>query len=83
MVHRWANCSRAVCGWAQAYYQAQRTKGKTHACALRCLGHRWLELLWKRRQHRTAYDAELHARNQQKHSSWVIQILTVPQAKPV
>ena len=44
-VHRWADCSRAVCGWAQAYYQAQRAKGKSHACALRCLGHRWLDVL--------------------------------------
>lgn len=82
-VHLWANCSRAVCGWAQAYYQAQREKGKSHACALRCLGHRWLEVLWKMWQDRTRYDAELHSRNQQKHGSWVIQILTAPAAKPV
>jgi hypothetical protein len=24
----------------------------------------------------------LHARNQQKHGSWVVQILTAPKAKP-
>lgn len=75
-VHLWADCSRAVCGWAQAYYQAHRQRGKSHASALRCLGHRWLEILWKMWQTRTRYDAELHARNQQKHGSWVIQILT-------
>jgi transposase len=77
-VHLWANCSRPVCGWAQAYYQAQRQKGKSHACALRCLGHRWLEVLWKMWQTQTRYDGDLHARNQQKHGSWVIQILTAP-----
>ncbi len=82
-VHLWADCSRAVCGWAQAYYQAQREKGKSHACALRCLGHRWLEVLWKMWQTKTNYDGDLHARNQQKHGSWVIQILTAPAAKPV
>jgi len=82
-VHLWAQCSRAVCGWAQAYYQAQRAKGKSHACALRCLGHRWLEVLWKMWQTRTNYDGELHARNQQKHGSWVFQILTAPAANPV
>lgn len=54
-VHLWADCSRAGCGWAQAYYQAQRAKGKSHACALRCLGHRWLEVLWKMWQDRTTY----------------------------
>ena len=77
-VHLWADCSRAVCGWAQAYYQAQREKGKSHACALRCLGQRWLDVLWKMWQMRATYDSELHARNQQKHGSWVIQILTAP-----
>jgi transposase len=80
-VHLWADGSRAVCGWAQAYYQAQREKGKSHACALRCLGHRWLEVLWKMWQDRTSYDGDLHARNQQKHGSWVIQILTKPETK--
>jgi transposase len=75
-VHLWADCSRAACGWAQAYYQAQRKKGKSHACALRCLGHRWLDVLWKMWQTHTNYDGDLHARNQQKHGSWVIQILT-------
>ena len=82
-VHLWADCSRAMCGWAQAYDKAQREKGKSHACALRCLGHRWLEALWKMWQDRTTYDGELHARNQQKHGSWVIQIPTKPQVKTV
>ena len=81
LVHLWADCSRAMCGWAQAYYKAQREKGKSHACALRCLGHRWLEVLWKMWQDRTTHDGELHARNQQKHGSWVMQILTKPQVK--
>lgn len=79
-VHLWADCSRAVCGWAQAYYQAQRERGKSHACALRRLGQRWLDVLWKMWQTKTTYDADLHARNQQKHGSWVIQILTPPAA---
>ena len=80
-VHLWADCSRTTCGWAQAYYQAQREKGKSHACALRCLGHRWLDVLWKMWQTHTNYDGDLHARNQQKHGSWVIQILTPSAAK--
>ena len=82
-LHLWADCSRAQCGWAQAYYQDQRGRGKSHACALRCLAHRWLEVLWKMWQTHTRYDGELHARNQQKHGSWVIQILTASPTKPV
>src|SRR5205085_71943 len=37
-VHLWAACSRKFCAWAGTYYKAQREKGKSHACALRCLG---------------------------------------------
>jgi hypothetical protein len=28
----------------------------------------------------TPYDAELHARNQQKHGSWVLKLVTQPAA---
>jgi transposase len=74
IVHLWANTSRYKCAWAQAYYQAHRAKGKSHACALRCLGQRWLKILWKMWQSNTPYDAELHALNQQKHGSWVLKL---------
>jgi transposase len=73
-VHLWADCSRRFCAWAQAYYQAQRQKGKSHACALRCLGQRWLKILWKMWQTRQPYDENLHALNQQRHGSWVLQL---------
>lgn len=77
-VHLWANTSRYTCAWAQAYYQTHRQKGKSHACALRCLGQRWLKILWKMWQTKTPYDAELHARNQQKHGSWVLKLEVAP-----
>lgn len=73
-VHLWSDCSRKFCAWAQAYYQAQRAKGKSHACALRCLGQRWLKILWKMWQTGRPYDETLHALNQQKHGSWVLQL---------
>jgi transposase len=70
-VHHWANLSRQRCSWAEAYYQAHRKKGKSHACAVRCLGQRWLRILWKMWQTRTPYDEALHLRNQIKHGSWL------------
>ena len=73
-VHLWADCSRKFCAWAQAYYQAQRGKGKSHACALRCLGQRWLKILWRMWQSGQTYDETRHALNQQKHGSWVLQL---------
>ena len=75
-VHLWADCSRKFCAWAQAYYRAQRQKGKSHACALRCLGQRWLKILWRMWQNHRCYDEAFHALNQQKHGSWVLQLQT-------
>jgi transposase len=73
-VHLWANLTRQSCAWAAVYYDQLRKRGKSHACALRCLGQRWLKILWKMWQTSTAYDADLHARNQLKHGSWVLKI---------
>jgi transposase len=73
-VHLWADLSRAQCAWAAAYYQAHRDKGQSHAQALRCLGNRWLKILWAIWQTRTPYDADLHTRNQTAHGSWILQL---------
>ena len=73
-VHLWADCSRKSCAWAATYYKAQREKGKSHACALRCLGQRWLKILWKIWQTRQPYDETIHALNQQKHGSWLLHL---------
>ena len=73
-VHLWANLSRQSCPWAAVYYEALRQRGKSHASALRCLGQRWLKILWRMWQRGTRYDPELHARNQIKHGSWVLKI---------
>jgi len=75
-VHLWADLSRRWCQWAQVYYRQMRQRGKTHAEALRCLGHRWLKIIWKMWQTGTAYDSDLHMRNQLAHGSWVFQIIT-------
>jgi transposase len=75
-VHLWVDHSRQRCAWAQTYYQAHRAKGHTHACALRCLGQRWLKILWKMWQTNTRYDEALHTRNQVKHGSWLLALQT-------
>ena len=73
-IHLWTDRSRHACPWADTYYQSLRKRGKTHACALRCLGQRWLKILWKMWQTRTRYDAELHQKHQIQHGSWVIKL---------
>jgi len=79
-VHLWANLSRSKCPWAQAYYEKKRREGQSHACALRCLGQRWLKILWKMWQTRRRYDPELHQRNQLKHGSWVLGLMSAQNA---
>jgi transposase len=73
-IHLFADKSRARCAWAAVYYEALRQRGMTHAQALRCLGQRWLKIIWKMWQTGTAYDEALHLRNQTAHGSWVLQI---------
>lgn len=73
-VHLWADHSRTTCAWAQAYYQKHRDDGQSHACALRCLGQRWLKILWKMWQTHTPYDEALHTKNQTRHGSWVLSL---------
>lgn len=68
-VHLWANLSRRACPWAERYYQHKRQAGMTHACALRCLGQRWLNILWKMWRDRTLYDEARHQANQRQHGS--------------
>ena len=68
-VHLWANASRATCEWAQAYYERKRQEGQSHASALRCLGKRWLKILWRLWQHGQKYDEAVHLKNLQRRGS--------------
>jgi transposase len=74
-LHLWAQCVLRRCTWAEVYYRQKRAEGKSHACALRCLGQRLLKILWRMIQTRKPYDGELHARNQQQHGSWVLTLM--------
>lgn len=76
-MHLWVDLSRRHCDWAQIYYRSHRSKGQSHACAVRCLGVRWLKILCAMLRNKTPYSGELHARNQLKHGSWVLQLQPV------
>jgi transposase len=73
-IHLWANSFRKASAWGQTYYAKKRKDGMSHACALRCLGQRLLKIVFRMISDKKPYDAELHARNQQKHGSWVLQL---------
>jgi len=77
-VHLWADGFRKASAWGQTYYQKKKDEGMSHACALRCLGQRLLKILFRMLENQTPYNAELHARNQQKHGSWVLKMVDKP-----
>lgn len=71
-IHLWANAFRKATVWGQTYYEKKREQGMSHACALRCLGQRLLKIVFRIISDKKPYDGELHARNQKKHGSWVL-----------
>src|SRR5207248_816714 len=68
-VHLWVNASRKKCAWAQAYYQRKREEGHSHASALRCLGKRWLKILWRLWVDRKPYDEKVYLTSLQRRGS--------------
>jgi len=72
-IHLWANTSRLKCAWAEAYYAHKRAEGHSHASALRCLGKRWLKILWRLWQNRQTYDETKHLTQLEKRGalSWI------------
>jgi transposase len=81
-VHLWADCFWKSSAWGQAYYRSKRKEGKSHACALRCLGQRLLKILFRMLTEKKPYDAERHARNQLAHGSWVLALIPNPAPSP-
>jgi transposase len=65
-VQRWAFCSLEQSGWARAFYDAQRARGKRHHAALRALGNRWLEVLWHCLMRGELYDEATHLANRNR-----------------
>lgn len=65
-VQQWAFCSLRGSGWARAFYDRHRAKGKGHHAALRALGNRWLEVLWHCLTRGIAYDESVHVANRNR-----------------
>lgn len=54
--HEYAGESVRHSFWARAYYDGQREKGKSHQAAVRALAFKWIRIIYKCWQTRTAYD---------------------------
>jgi transposase len=54
--HEYAGESVKHSFWARAYYDEQRTKGKSHQAAVRDLAFKWIRIIYRCWKTRTAYD---------------------------
>ncbi len=52
----WAALSIPHCYWAKAYYEQQRARGSSHQAALLALAFKWIRIVYRCWQDRTAYD---------------------------
>jgi transposase len=52
----WAQHSRPYSFWADAFYQMQRQKGKTHQAAIRALAFKWIRIVFRCWQDKQPYD---------------------------
>lgn len=82
-VHLWADCSRKKSPWARAYYARKRKDRMSHAAALRCLGKRWLKVLWRMWQNRCSYNSTIHEQSLKDHGSWVIGAILTASTAPI
>jgi transposase len=73
-IYLFAEQSLSRCVWAELYYRHHRQNDRSHADAIRRLGHRWLKIMHKMWLDRTPYNAELHHHNQLQHGSWIFQL---------
>jgi hypothetical protein len=52
----WALQTRKHSFWADAFYQMQRQKGKTHQAAIRALAFKWIRIVFRCWQNRQPYN---------------------------
>lgn len=77
--HEFALHSLARCGWARAYYQLQRTRGKRHHAAVRALAYKWIRILFRCWKNRTPYDEQLYLQSLERHGSPLSAALASPE----
>jgi hypothetical protein len=61
--HQWAFCSLSRSAWAREFYDSKIAAGDGHHPALRKLGNRWLEILWRCLDKGVRYDEAVHTTN--------------------
>jgi transposase len=68
----WAGTTIPRSHWAKAYYRQQRSKGCSHAVAVRALAFKWIRILFKVGKSGTPYDEVTYLNALKKHGSPLI-----------
>ena len=63
--------------WARGYYNMQRLKGKKHHAAVRALAFKWIRIIWKCWQTRTAYNEVIYLESLRKTSSPLLKFIAI------
>src|SRR5581483_4682965 len=63
----YAGLSIPRCGWARAFYQQQKAKGKSHHAAVRSLAFKWIRILFHCWQTRQPYQEQLYQAAREAH----------------
>src|SRR6266511_548540 len=79
-LHEFAHHSIRYSAWARAYYALQRRRGKGHHAAVRALAFKWLRILWRCWQDRTAYDETRYHRALRQRGAPIAPELIAPEA---
>jgi transposase len=67
--HEYAGESVRHSFWARAYYEQQRAHGKSHQAAVRALAFKWIRIIYRCWQTRTAYDEVKYLESLRKKNS--------------
>ena len=73
----WALQTRKHSFWAEAFYQMQRKKGKTHQAAIRALAFKWIRIVFRCWQDRQPYDEVKYLMALKRKGSPLVQNLAI------
>ena len=61
--HEFTQHSRSRSVWAGAFYELQRSRGKSHHAAIRSLAYKWIRIIFRCWKNRTAYDEQRYLKS--------------------
>lgn len=76
--HEFAKSSILYSGWARAYYDLQKRRGKGHNAAIRALAFKWIRIIHRCWQTRIPYDEGLYLQALERRGSPLVALVAAP-----